>query len=380
MNTQLTAVDLFSGCGGLTVGLRQAGFSVTGAVELDKTAHATYVANHGAIAGKPRDIRRVKGSCFVGAGRTIDLVAGCPPCQGFSSLTSKKGKKDPRNRLVAEFARIVREVRPRAVMMENVPGLADRGGPLFFDLLEDLKGLGYVVGWRVLQVADYGVPQRRRRLVLLAGLGFSIPFPSPTHSRDGSQGLPRWKTLRETIKGVARPVTLSYAKARGGPAAFGWNVVRDMSEENKKRIRHARAGRSWKSIPKRLRPDCHKDIPLGFRNAYGRMRWNEPAVTITSGCTTLSKGRFGHPKAHRTISVHEAALLQTFPADYQFATAHIDKVCAMIGNALPCKFAEILAVECAKAICADVAKGTAGGARRSSKREGSQREHPPARS
>jgi DNA (cytosine-5)-methyltransferase 1 len=358
---ELKAVDLFAGCGGLTVGLRQAGFRIIGAVELDETAHATYVANHGKVAGKPRDIRQVKGSNFVEAGGKVDLVAGCPPCQGFSSLTSKKGGKDPRNRLVAEFARIVREVRPRAVMMENVPGLADRGGALFFDLLEDLKSLGYMAEWRVLQVADYGVPQRRRRLVLLAGLGFSIPFPSPTHSKDGSEGLPRWRTLRETIKGVDQPVTLSYAKARGGPAAFGWNVVRDMGEENQKRIRHARAGRSWKSIPKRLRPDCHKDAPLGFRNAYGRMRWNEPAVTITSGCTTLSKGRFGHPRANRTISVREAALLQTFPADYRFATAYIDKVCAMIGNALPCKFAEILALQCAKAISADVAKSAAQG-------------------
>lgn len=336
----------------MTVGLKRAGFRVVGAVELDPTARATYRANHAEVTPLKDDICEVKGKDVKALvdSRRIDLIAGCPPCQGFCSLTPKGGKKDPRNRLVAEFARLVRQVSPLAVMMENVPGLAQRGGAIFKDLLRTLDDCGYEVEYGVLQVANFGVPQRRRRLVLLAGKGFTISLPKPTHGREGKNGLPKWRTLRDAISGQPKPLTLTQAKRRGGPEKFNWHVVRDMSEENMRRIRHAKAGRSWRSIPKKLRPECHQDVPLGFQNAYGRMRWCEPSVTITGGCTTLSKGRFGHPQAHRTISVREAALLQTFPPDYEFATPYMDKVCEIIGNALPCDFAEILSHQCARAI------------------------------
>lgn len=356
---KLTAIDVFAGCGGLSVGLLRAGFAVASAIELDRTAHATYVANHTRVhAPEPRDIRAVTGDELIElAGGQVDLIAGCPPCQGFCSLTSKKGRNDPRNLLVGEFARLIREVRPRAVMMENVPGLVQRGREIFDELVALLEDDSYLLTFGVLQVADFGVPQRRRRLVLLAGRGFEIPLPRATHSKDDSGGLPKWRSLRDAITGLPKPVTLSQAKRRGGPRNCDWHVVRDMSAANVERIRHARAGNTWRTIPKRLRPQCHKSGPLGFRNAYGRMRWNEPAVTITGGCTTLSKGRFGHPQANRTISVREAALLQTFPPDYVFASDHIDKVCTMIGNALPCDFAEVLARVCSSALSANGAKG-----------------------
>jgi DNA (cytosine-5)-methyltransferase 1 len=347
-----TAIDLFAGCGGLTVGIKNAGFRVVGAVEIEQGAYATYKSNHPEVAAFKQDIRAVRGSSLLEAAGipSLDLLAGCPPCQGFSSLTSKWRRSDSRNALVREMQRLIGELRPKALMMENVPGLALKGRPLFTPLLKDLDRLGYVVNWDVLQVADYGVPQRRRRLVLLAGLGFPISLPKPTHSRDGRAGLPRWRTVGDVLGGLPKPITLAEARAQGGARLASWHVVRNISDLNQRRLRYAQSGKGWMRIPKRLRPACHQDKSAGFRNAYGRMSWDEPSGTITGGCTTPSKGRFGHPREERTISVREAAILQTFPATYRFECDHIDRVCEMIGNALPCDFAKVLAVACGRAL------------------------------
>lgn len=348
----LTALDIFAGGGGLTVGLKRAGFKVVGAVELEPHAFATYKANHPEVSAFRQDICTVAGECLRKLSPTgeIDLLAGCPPCQGFSSLTAKYHKPDPRNELVRQMARLVAEVGPRAIMMENVPGLRDKGERLFNELLRMLTANGYIATYAVLQVADFGVPQSRRRLVLLARKGFAIELPKRTHSRTGEDGLQPWRTVRNAIYGLPRPETLAEAVAHGGPQAFDWHVVRTLAPQNQKRIRNARVGKNWWSIPKRLRPTCHQDRKVGFGNVYGRMRWNQASPSITGGCTTFSKGRFGHPQANRTISVREAALLQTFPSDYIFDTPFMEHVCNIIGNALPCEFAAVLARRCAEAI------------------------------
>lgn len=341
---ELTAIDVFAGGGGLTVGLKRSGFKVVGAVELERHAFSTYKSNHPEVHAFRQDVRTVKGellSSFSPKGE-IDLLAGCPPCQGFSSLTSKYDKVDPRNDLVMEMARLIVEIRPRAVMMENVPGLLIRGKNLFEKFLDAIRSEGYVCDYRVLQVADYGVPQSRRRLVLLAGKGFQIPIPNPTHSQNPKRGLKPWRTIDMVIKKMPHPVELKDALAQS-PQAFNWHVVRTLSPQNKHRLGFARQGKSWSSIPKRLRPVCHQDRSAGFSNVYGRMAWGQVAPTITGGCTTFSKGRFGHPDEDRTISVREAALIQTFPADYIIDTPYMEYACNIIGNALPCDFAEILA-------------------------------------
>jgi DNA (cytosine-5)-methyltransferase 1 len=347
------AVDLFCGCGGLTVGLKAAGLRVVAGVEVEAHAFATYKTNHPEVQVYHQDIRTVDaGSLLAHADGRIDVLAGCPPCQGFSSLTAKWRRSDPRDGLVAEMGRFVRGLRPRVVMMENVPGLAIKGWPILEELIRELEADGYIVNWDILQVADYGVPQRRRRLVLLAGRGFDVPLPAPTHCRTG-ESLPKWRSLRQAIAPQRRkPIVFSEAVARGGPALFDWHVVRSMSKQNQRRLAHAKPGGMWSNIPKRLRPDCHQGLlrATGFRNAYGRMSWDEPAVTITGGCTTLSKGRFGHPTQDRTISVREAATLQTFPRTYLFETPYIEYACEMIGNALPCAFAEAVARECVRAL------------------------------
>jgi DNA (cytosine-5)-methyltransferase 1 len=348
----LTSIDLFSGGGGLTVGLKRGGFRVVSAVEIDPDAYATYKTNHTEVKAYKQDIRTIQGKDLLALSQTgcIDLLAGCPPCQGFCSLTSKYHKEDERNELVYEMSRMVKEINPRAVMLENVPGLIKKGKPYFDKLVDELTDLGYVVNWDVLQVANYGVPQSRRRLVLLAGKGFKIELPEPTHSWNGRKGLTPWRTVRDAIGILPPAITLDEARSMGGPQKFNWHVVRTMSPKNVERLTKAKAGDTWLRLPKELRPACHQQEDTGFGNVYGRLDWEKASVTITGGCTTLSKGRFGHPEELRTISIREAALIQTFPSDYIIETEYMEKACNIIGNALPCDFAEILAKQCYSAL------------------------------
>ena len=232
---------------------------------------------------------------------------------------------------------------PKALMLENVPGLAGRGRPILDALIAELEAEGYVVNWSVLQVADYGVPQMRRRLVLLAGRGFFITMPEPTHTQHGRKGLPPWRTLRDALTIDAEPIRVSAARAGGGLATADWHVVRNLGDTNLERLRHAIPGRGRSSLPKHLRPPCHRESDEGFTNTYGRMSWDQPSSTITAGCLSPSKGRFGHPEELRTISLREAALIQTFPPDYKFVGDRIDAACSVVGNALPCVFAEAIA-------------------------------------
>lgn len=357
--TEFIAVDLFAGGGGLSVGLKRAGFKIVAAVELEPNAFSTYKANHPEVSAFKQDIRTIKGKSILNlSDGHVDLLSGCPPCQGFSTLTTKYRRKDSRNELINEIGRLVEEIRPLSVMMENVPGLAKKGKPLFDDFLNLLLKLGYIVNHRVVQIADYGVPQNRKRIVLLAGKGFPIDIPSSTHARNPSKNLKPWRTVRTVLSGMPKPITLKESNKKGGPQSFNWHIVRNLSPISKERLRVTNPGQSRSVLPKHLRPKCHQNIDKGFVNVYGRMSWDQISPTITGGCTTLSKGRFGHPEENRTISVREAALLQTFPADYIIDTAFIDHACNIVGNALPCDFAEIFSRQCAKTIQAVKEKRT----------------------
>lgn len=336
-------VDVFSGCGGLSLGLRRAGLEVVAAVELDPGSAETYRANHQGTKLLVKDIRSVTGPALLKAARgPVSVVVGCAPCQGFSSLTAKYRREDDRNELVLEMSRIIRELRPAVVMMENVPGLVTRGEKIFQKFLRSLRGAGYRCDYRIVQMADFGVPQYRRRLVLLGGLGFRVPFPAPTHARvpGTGSGLTAWRTVRSSIGQLRAPVTLLRSWPRGGPDACGWHVVRDLQPQTKKRLRAAVPGKTWVSTRESLRPRCHQGYE-GFTNTYGRMSWDAVSPTITTGCTTPCRGRFGHPDRRRfTISVREAAHLQTFPKEYAFKTDEMEAVCDMIGNAVPPAFGE----------------------------------------
>ncbi|MHB8782129.1 MAG: DNA cytosine methyltransferase [Desulfobacteria bacterium] len=320
------AVDLFCGCGGLTVGLKKAGFRVLGAVDVDPLSVKTYKANHHSVEVWEMDIRDLDPAdllekCGLNEGE-LDLLAGCPPCQGFSTMRTLNGAvpvDDPRNDLLLEFQRFVEGLRPRAVMMENVPGLAD--DERFTSFCRKLKKLGYLGDRCVLNAAEYGVPQRRRRLIYLAGMGMEIPFGDKVRKR---------KTVEDCIGGLPK------AGESGDP-------VHDMPEHRTPKVmkiirRIPRNGGSRTDLPEKFQLECHKRC-TGFNDVYGRMAWNAVAPTITGGCFNPSKGRFLHPEENRAITMREAALLQGFPRSYKFpVTDNKSAVALMIGNALPPPF------------------------------------------
>lgn len=337
-----TAVDLFCGAGGLSLGLKKAGFKVVAGVELDKLAARTYALNNPDAKAICGDVRKVSAwQLKRDLGKRISLLAACPPCQGFTSLTSKFRRDDPRNDLPTEVIRFVRVLRPKAVMFENVPRFySSANGRRRFDIVKaELEALNYVVSWGILQAADFGTPQFRRRLIVLAA-DREIEVPCATHSGIRVEGRLSWNTVRKAIAlcgetSEFRPGTLS-----GALPLSSWHVTRRLSALNQQRLLAAKPGGARWDIPDELRPDCHVGSSSGFRNVYGRMVWDEPSPTITGGCTSPSKGRFGHPEASRTISVREAGLLQDFPDDYLVdVDGRIDRACEVIGNAFPASLA-----------------------------------------
>lgn len=320
------AIDLFSGCGGLTLGLKQAGFTVVGAVDSDPLSVETYKANHPDVHVWEKDIltlnvATVKKKLNLKKG-TLDLLAGCPPCQGFSSMRTLNGFRevdDPRNDLVFEFLRFVKELTPKAIMMENVPGLAADDRILSF--CEELSALGYDYKYKVLNAADYGVPQRRRRMILLAGRFGPIDFADPVSERC---------TVRDKIEFLP-------------PSGDSGDPLHDVPERRSKRIMNLiemvpKDGGSRTDLAEEHQLECHKKCN-GFKDVYGRMAWDKVAPTITGGCFNPSKGRFLHPEQNRTISLREAALLQGFPPDYYISLRRGKSSAArLIGNALPPEF------------------------------------------
>lgn len=319
----LRAVDLFSGCGGLTLGLNKAGFSVVAAVEIDRKAQETYRLNHPNVRLYAQDIRELRPTEMLrDAGLEpgeLDLLAGCPPCQGFSRLRTKNKRtsvRDDRNYLVADFLRFIKVMRPKTVMLENVPALIKHDR--FVNMRRQLHAMGYETVVHVLDAADYAVPQRRRRLIMLA---------SSIHTPVFADKVCKRITVREALKGLS-----DLNQTRDKLHALGENRSKDV---RKLIALIPKNGGSRGDLPKRYQLDCHKQSD-GFRDVYGRMAWDDVAPTITSGCHNPSKGRFLHPSQNRTISLREAAILQGFPRRYRFNMRHgKEAIALMIGNALP---------------------------------------------
>jgi DNA (cytosine-5)-methyltransferase 1 len=327
---KLKAIDLFCGAGGLTLGLQQAGFEVIGAVEILPIAAETYKKNHPNVDLQASDIRDLSPESLMkkwGLKKgELDLIAGCPPCQGFSSIRTRNKSssvEDARNDLVFEYIKFVQVFLPKAVMMENVPALAR--DQRIDEVVLKLSKLGYKVDDSTVQVQDaanFGVPQRRRRMIMMASRLGKIP---------------------ETPKAKEK-VTVRKAFQTLDDVTKSKDLLHNLSSTRSKRIQDLieaipKDGGSRSSLPQHMWLECHKRYPQGFKDVYGRLAWDDVSSTMTGGCNNPSKGRFLHPQENRVISLREAALLQTFPKDYYFPVDQSrDKVALMIGNALPPEF------------------------------------------
>ncbi|ONF90884.1 DNA cytosine methyltransferase [Leptospira santarosai] len=324
-----TSIDLFSGCGGLSEGLLQAGFQVDVALEIDPIASAVYALNHPKTHIIIDDIRKVSKDRVLPklSAKKIGLLAGCPPCQGFSSMRTLNRKRpvaDKRNNLISEYIRFVEELRPYTIMLENVPGLIDFS--LFKKAIKRLKEIGYHnIDYKVVNVKDFGIPQRRKRLVLVGSRLGEIKVAEPSYER---------VTVKDII-GKLPPPTKSTDELH--------KIFPTHTSKILERIKKTpKDGGSRKDLPKEYILQCHNKLNVGFNDVYGRLRWDDYSSTITGGCLNPSKGRFLHPEQNRCISAREAALLQSFSENYKFPTEiPRSNLALLIGNALPPKFSYI---------------------------------------
>lgn len=325
------AIDLFSGAGGLTQGLKQAGFNVIGAVEIDSVFADSYLMNHprtklinSDICGLSLDTAAEKWNLRRGE---LDLLAGCPPCQGFSKIgTRNRGARseDERNDLVFQVVRFSDYFRPKIIMIENVPALAKDNR--MEKVVKHLEKEGYCVDIRVLNTEKYEVPQRRNRMILLASRLGQLKVQTRF------EALATTKTIGDVFPKVKR------SHNDNDPL---WNYKENRTEKINKMISLIpKNGGSRVDLPPEYELECHKKTK-GFKDVYGRMSWDKPSPTITCGCISPSKGRFLHPEENRAINLREAASLQTFPFNYRFSFKKGRQgVATMIGNALPPKFIE----------------------------------------
>ena len=336
---KIEVVDLFCGIGGLSYGMKSRGLHIIEGFDLDGTCSYAYEANTGATFIY-KDIRKVTGKEINSkySKKSIKVLAGCAPCQPFSSYAHTNKKKDPNKYdLLYEFGRLVKETHPDVVTMENVPSIASFGlKDVLGDFVRTLTEEGFSVKYQVVFCPDYGIPQTRKRLVLLASRLGDITLIPATHKKG------EYKTVRNTISNL--PVL------RAGEADETDKLHRcaALGDLNMRRMQATPDGGSWKNWPEELMLECHrKEGGKSFGSVYGRMVWDEPSPTITTQCTGIGNGRFGHPEQNRAISIREAALLQTFPMEYRFFSdeedVSITNASRYIGNAVPPRLGEIIA-------------------------------------
>lgn len=332
---QLKSVDLFAGCGGMTLGFdavaREAGYAVGGlAVEIDPVIASTYAANFPGM----RTVSGSVESLFDGAcGDPLtesevrvkngfgepDLLMGGPPCQGHSDLNNHTRRSDPRNLLYLRMARAAEVLEPMTIVIENVPSVVHDSSGVVDQTVDVLSHRGYAVAHRVLPMNDVGVPQNRRRHVLIASR--CEASPETVFDRLTSLGV-RDRTVRWAIEDLvdADESHLDLPARR--------------STENVMRMKHLFAHGIY-DLPDELRPPCHRDKPHSYNAVYGRLRWDRPAPTITTGFTSMGQGRYVHPEKQRTLTPHEAARLQSFPDWFDWHTERRTLLATMIGNAVP---------------------------------------------
>lgn len=343
-----TLIDLFCGCGGVTQGFKNKGFRVLGAVEWDPITAKTYSANHPEVSMYVQDIREVDpvemlAECNIDRGE-LTVLSTCAPCQPFSRHTRSAAlRTGNRTKLILEMIRFIAVLQPQYAILENVPGLSRGKNKAILERLITIlrDNLGYTVtDPKIVNAVDYGVPQFRKRLILLISreeVDFKIPEPthvSPECAED--KGKRSWRTVGDAFKGVTR--LAAGQTSRQDPL----HKARNHTDLSIQRLKHIPAnGGSRHSLPEFLQLDCHKNTS-GYNDVYGRLDRGQPANTLTTGCTNFSRGRFAHPTANRAITPREAARLQSFEDSYEFKGTY-EQISAQIGNAVPVLLAETFA-------------------------------------
>ncbi len=332
----MRAIDFFCGAGGLTRGLLNAGIEVVAGIDIDARCQESYDTNNAPshfVQGDIRDVTRNDLAELTDIEDTENLVfVGCAPCQPFSSQRKGEGRRLDAT-LLHEFGRLVADVLPGHVLIENVPGMARvPGNSTFRRFISLLRDHGYSVSFGVLDAKHFGVPQTRRRLVLIASLYGESYLPCRQHG----PGLEALRTVREAIShfprlnaGEVNDTILNHTAA-------------SITPRNLRRLRHTPPdGGGRRDWPEELLLDCHRNGYMGHTDVYGRMYWDSPAPTLTGRCNSISNGRYGHPEQDRAISLREAACLQSFPDDYEFFGSN-KQIALQIGNAVPVALAEAL--------------------------------------
>ena len=323
----LACIDLFCGAGGLTHGFVQEGLHVTAGIDLDPACQYPYEANNQAKFIE-RDVSKLASSELMDlfGSAKLKILAGCAPCQPFSTYAQRyeSDGKNGRWGLLYHFARLVKETHPDVITMENVPTVVKH--QVFHDFVDELKRSKYNVWYDVVDSTHYGVPQTRRRMVLLASKHGSIKMIEATHKKP--------KTVSQAIKKL-RPLSAGEAAPRDK-----LHVAATLSEKNLLRIKASKPGGTWRDWPSELVAECHKsESGRTYPGVYGRMEWDKPAPTMTTQCYGFGNGRFGHPEQDRAITLREAAIIQSFPRNYEFIPKG-EKVSfkvlgRLIGNAVP---------------------------------------------
>lgn len=324
-----SAIDLFCGIGGLSYGLKKAGITVDAGIDLDETCQYAYEQNV-KTDFLLKDISKVRGSeikkTYWSNKDEVKILAGCAPCQPFSTHSNKikTDKRTKKWRLITEFQRLIEETNPDIVTMENVPNLANQ--KIFKDFVKFLEKKKYSVSYSNVYCPDYGIPQKRRRLVLLASKYGEINLIPKTHTEEN------YVTLKQAI-GHLPPVEAGEI-IESDP--LHWTTK--LSDINLKRMKASKPNGTWLDWSDELKLACHvKNTGKTYKSVYGRMSWNEPSSTITTQFYNFGTGRFGHPKQDRALTIREAAILQTFPDAYKFFETEpfIKRLGVHIGNAVP---------------------------------------------
>ncbi len=335
----LVVYDFFSGCGGTSRGFQNAGLTPVFALDFDEDAASTYRSNFPDVSFSTSDITRFDTSeldeLIFDSGTRPTLFCGCAPCQPFTkqNTTRPDSKRDGRRYLLSKFGELVEKYLPDYVFVENVPGMQRvYGNSTLMRFKKRLEALGYYTTIGIVESQKYGVPQRRRRLVLLASRHAPISMPVPTHGP--GLGI-SYSTVREWIAHLP-PI----AAGATHPSVPNHRAA-NLSLLNLKRIKATPPEGSRADWPKELRLSCHTRAGYtGHTDVYGRMKWDGPATGLTTRCISLSNGRYGHPEQDRAISVREAAILQTFPDDFTFIGT-MNSQARQIGNAVPVLLAEV---------------------------------------